>query len=187
VSLSVILAVALVCLLGANLAWAALFGFVALMLLHRRDTSLLWSRIDWSLLLFFVGLFVAVEALIQSGLPQHIFARFPLRAAAEGDTLLLRLSSFFLLGSNLVSNVPFIVLVREQMATLPDPERAWQLLAMASTFAGNLTLLGSAANVIVAEGARELGGVGFSQHLRVGLPVALATTVLGACWLAWLG
>jgi Na+/H+ antiporter NhaD/arsenite permease-like protein len=187
ISLLVIVAVAAACLVGANLAWAALFGFVTLMLVHRRDTSQLWARIDWALLLFFVGLFVAVEALIQSGLPQHVFERFPLRAAAQGDTLLLRLSSFFLLGSNLVSNVPFIVLVRDQMATLPDPERAWQLLAMASTFAGNLTLLGSAANVIVAEGARELGGIGFSQHLRIGLPVALATTVVGACWLAWLG
>ncbi|MBK9384371.1 MAG: hypothetical protein IPN34_06055 [Planctomycetes bacterium] len=79
--------------------------------------------------------------------------------------------------------MPFILVVRDAMSALPDPELAWKLLAVASTFAGNLTLLGSVANVIVAESARELGGFGFRQHLRVGFPLALATTALGAFWL----
>ena len=68
--------------------------------------------------------------------------------------------------------------------TLDDPAAAWTTLAVVSTFAGNLTLLGSAANVIVAEAGRELGGFGFWQHLRVGLPIALLTTAMGALWLA---
>jgi Na+/H+ antiporter NhaD/arsenite permease-like protein len=54
---------------------------------------------------------------------------------------------------------------------------------MASTFAGNLTLLGSVANVIVAERGREVGGLGFLQYLRVGAPLALASTALGTAWL----
>jgi Na+/H+ antiporter NhaD/arsenite permease-like protein len=180
------LGVAVACVLGANLAWAAVGGFVTLMLLYRRDTAGLWSRIDWSLLLFFSGLFVVVAALVQSGLPDAFFARFPLAGTdPRGPVGGLRLSTIFLFGSNVVSNVPFIVLVSGEMHKLAQPRLAWELLAMASTFAGNLTLLGSVANLIVAEGARELGGVGFWPYLRVGLPLALTTTFLGTLWLLW--
>lgn len=90
-----------------------------------------------------------------------------------------------MVGSNVVSNVPFILIVQEQMHAFDDPKLAWELLAMASTFAGNLTLLGSVANIIVAEAGRDVGGVGFLQYLRVGLPVALLTTLLGVLWLSF--
>jgi len=171
---------------GGDLAWTAAAGFVLLMLVHRRDTRELWPRIDWSVLLFFAGLFVVVEGFTRSGAPAALFARFPLAggAASGGPGEWLRLALIFLVGSNLVSNVPFILVVRDQMATLPDPRLGWELLAMASTFAGNLTLLGSVANIIVAEAARGLGGYGFWQHLRVGFPLALATTLLGVAWLS---
>ena len=184
VSLSVIVGTALACTLGGNLPWTVTAAFVLLMLLHRRNTRELWERIDWSLLLFFAGLFVAVEGLSASGAPEAFFARMPL---SRGEDLgsWLSLSGVFLVGSNLVSNVPFIVLVGGQMHTLPDPKLGWELLAMASTFAGNLTLLGSVANIIVAESAREIGGMGFFQYLRVGLPVALISTLFGVLWLAF--
>ena len=170
-------------MLGTDLAWSATGGFVLLMLLHRRDTAQLWTRIDWSVLLFFAGLFVVVEGLMQSGAPTWVFARFPLALAGADSVAWLRTTAFFLLGSNIVSNVPFILVVRDQMATLPNPTLGWELLAVASTFAGNLTLLGSVANVIVAESAREHGGIGFFEYLRVGLPLGLITTLLGALWL----
>jgi Na+/H+ antiporter NhaD/arsenite permease-like protein len=181
---AVSLGVAAACLAGANLAWAAVGGFTVLTLIHRRDTREIWSRIDWSLLVFFAGLFVTVQALVDSGVPAAVFARSPLHGGADLASS-LRLSGIFLLGSNVVSNVPFILVIERQMAGLAEPRLAWELLTMASTFAGNLTLLGSAANIIVAEGARELGGIGFWQYLRVGLPLALATTALGSLWLAW--
>ncbi len=184
-TLGVIAATALAYTLGADLAWSATGGFVALMLLHRRDTRQLWSRIDWSLLLFFCGLFVVVEGLVRSGLPAAAFARYPLAATGDGLGGLMHLAGVFLIGSNVVSNVPFILVVREQMTTLPDPRLAWELLAMASTFAGNLTLLGSVANIIVAESARDLGGISFGAYLKVGLPLALVTTAMGTAWL-WL-
>jgi len=79
--------------------------------------------------------------------------------------------------------VPFILVVKDQMATLPDPRLGWEILAMASTFAGNLTLLGSVANIIVAESARDIGGIGFVEYLRVGLPLAVLTTLIGVLWL----
>jgi len=182
-TLLVIGASVLAYLLGGDLAWTAAGGFVALMLAHRTDTRDLWPRIDWALLIFFAGLFVVVAAFSASGAPALLFARFPLAAGQEGPLGWLRLSAIFLLGSNLVSNVPFILVVKDQMATLGDPRFGWELLTMASTFAGNLTLIGSVANIIVAEAGRDVGGIGFWQHLRVGLPLTLVTTLLGLCWL----
>lgn len=182
VSLGVVLLTSIAYGLGANLAWAAAAGFVVLMLLHRRDTRELWPRIDWTLLLFFAGLFVVVAGLEKSGAPAAFFGRFPLAGQGEGLLSGFRLSGIFLVGSNLVSNVPFILVVRDQVNALGDPKLGWQLLAMASTFAGNLTLLGSVANIIVAETARDVGGLGFWQHLKAGLPIALATTVVGTLW-----
>ena len=69
------------------------------------------------------------------------------------------------------------------MEKMPNPTLAWELLAMASTFAGNLTLLGSVANVIVAERGRNVGGLHFVEYARVGVPLALITTTLGTIWL----
>ncbi|MBI4720196.1 MAG: arsenic transporter [Chitinivibrionia bacterium] len=182
-TLGIIAATAVVYALGANLPWTATSGFVLLMLVHRRNTRELWGRIDWSLLLFFMGLFVVVEALMKSGIPELVFVRLPLAAAADGFGGWFRLSGIFLIGSNIVSNVPFILVVKDQMATLPDARLGWEMLAMASTFAGNLTILGSVANIIVAENARDIGGIGFMQYVRIGLPLALISTLAGTIWL----
>lgn len=186
ITLGVVFATAVVYTFGGNLAWTATSGFVLLMLIHRRDTRELWPRIDWALLLFFSGLFVVVAGLMKSGVPDALFARFPLLNDAGASPLAesLRLSGIFLVGSNVVSNVPFILVIQSQMAALPDPKLAWELLATASTFAGNLTLLGSAANIIVAEAAEDIGGLRFLEHLRVGLPLALLTTLVGVLWIA---
>jgi Na+/H+ antiporter NhaD/arsenite permease-like protein len=171
--------------LGADLAWTATAGFVALILLHRRDARELWPHIDWSLLLFFAALFVVVHGLTKSGAPAALFERFPLATGVSGLGENARLATIFLVGSNLVSNVPFILVVQSQMAALPDARVGWELLALASTFAGNLTLIGSVANIIVAEAGRDVGGIGFFEYLRVGLPLALGTTVLGVLWLSF--
>jgi Na+/H+ antiporter NhaD/arsenite permease-like protein len=184
-TLGVIGASALAYTLGGHLAWTAAGGFVLLMLLQRRETRELWPRIDWALLIFFSGLFVVVRGLTESGAPAAFFERFPLASGTGTAGDWLRLAGTFLVGSNVVSNVPFILVVRDQMATLADPTLGWELLAMASTFAGNLTLLGSVANIIVAEAARDVGGIGFWQYLRVGFPLALGSTLIGLGWILW--
>jgi Na+/H+ antiporter NhaD/arsenite permease-like protein len=166
---------------GANLAWTAVGGCAALLVLQRDPPREVWERIDWSILLFFAGLFVVVEALVESDAPAWLFERLSLWQGG-GLAAWLRLAAIFLVGSNVVSNVPFILVVRPYMEALPDPRLGWELLALASTFAGNLTLLGSVANVIVAEKGREVGGLGFWQYLRVGLPLALLTTGIGTLW-----
>ena len=84
--------------------------------------------------------------------------------------------------SNVISNVPAVMLLSRLIPTLPHPDTAWLTLAMSSTLAGNLTLLGSIANLIVLEGARRHGTtITFMQYLRVGLPVTLVTLAFGIC------
>ena len=171
---------------GGSLAFTALGGFAVLLVVHRREPNRVWERIDWSVLLFFGGLFVAVDALARSGAAAWAFARVPLIAGEPGLFAWLRASAIFLVGSNVVSNVPFILIVRPEMTHLPDPRLGWELLAMASTFAGNLTLFGSVANVIVAEKAEPVGGLRFVDYLKVGVPVAVLTTITGTLILfAW--
>lgn len=171
--------------LGANLSFTALGGFALLLVVHREDPAQVWERIDWSVLLFFGGLFIAVDALARSGVAAWAFHHVPLLGHDDQGSLRgwLRATAIFLVGSNVVTNVPFILIVKSEMAKLPDPTLAWELLAMASTFAGNLTLLGSVTNVIVAEKAEPVGGMHFVEYLRFGVPVALTTSAVGAVML----
>jgi Na+/H+ antiporter NhaD/arsenite permease-like protein len=173
-------------LAGLPLAWTALAGFAALAVLLRAGPRRALKGVDLSVLVFFVGLFVAVEGLSASGAARWSFDRLPLLAGASDAAAHWRASGLFLAGSNLVSNVPFILVVQDELARFPDRVLAWELLAMSSTFAGNLTLLGSVANVIVAERGRDVGGLRLISYLAVGFPLALATTAAGTAWLLWL-
>jgi Na+/H+ antiporter NhaD/arsenite permease-like protein len=88
--------------------------------------------------------------------------------------------------SNLISNVPAVLLFRPFVPGLPEPNQAWLTLAMATTFAGNLTLLGSVANLIVAEiAARRHIYLSFNEYLRAGVPITLISLAWGVVWLAF--
>jgi Na+/H+ antiporter NhaD/arsenite permease-like protein len=87
--------------------------------------------------------------------------------------------------SNLVSNVPAVMVLKSLVPHLPHPESAWLTLAMASTLAGNLTLPGSLATIIVVERARGRATVSFLDFLKVGLPTGIVSLALGAAWLSW--
>jgi Na+/H+ antiporter NhaD/arsenite permease-like protein len=87
--------------------------------------------------------------------------------------------------SNVVSNVPAVMLLKSLIPGFANPHTAWLALAMASTLAGNLTITGSVANLIVVETARPEMEIGFWDYFRVGLPITLATLLVGWAWLAW--
>lgn len=90
--------------------------------------------------------------------------------------------------SNLISNVPAVMLWRTTVPQLPDPVLAWRVVAMSSTFAGNLLLIGSVANLIVAERAEGRGiRIGFWEYARVGIPVTILTIVWGVVALVVFG
>jgi Na+/H+ antiporter NhaD/arsenite permease-like protein len=137
--------------------------------------------IDWRLLVLFVGLFVVIGAIERAGIDRRLFTLLqPL-----GVETLSGLSATVAILSNTISNVPAVMLFTRVIPKLADPRRAWLALAMASTLAGNLTILGSIANLIVVEGAKRRGvSVGFREYFRVGAPVTLATVAFGVWWLA---
>ena len=84
----------------------------------------------------------------------------------------------------MVSNVPAVMLLRTLVVNFPDPHAGWLALAMASTLAGNLTITGSVANIIVVERAAVEGvHIGFGDYFRIGLPLTLATLLVGTIWL----
>ena len=140
------------------------------------------AQIEWSVPVFFAGLFISVAALRQTGLPAQALAALGPTTGAHADLLLVPTIS---LGSQVVSNVPLILLLEPWIRTFPDAGRAWTVTALVSTRAGNLTLLGSVANVIVFEQARAR--VGFVEYLKVGVPVTVLSTGLALALLKRVG
>ncbi len=136
--------------------------------------------IEWELLAFFIGLFIVTGAIEASGISEYLFE---LVAPVLRDSV-ASLSLITAGLSNIVSNVPAVLLFRPLIPTFPDPQQAWLTLAMSSTLAGNLTLLGSVANLIVAEVALGKGvKLGFWAYLRVGMPLTILTLLFGIVWL----
>jgi Na+/H+ antiporter NhaD/arsenite permease-like protein len=176
---TVLMLVALVA--GAPIPLAALIAAALVLFTRRLKPERVFREIDWGLLVFFAALFVVTGAIEASGLGAHLFAA--LRPWAEGGPA--SLSGVAVVLSNLVSNVPAVMLFRPVVPTLAEPATAWLTLAMATTLAGNLTLLGSVANLIVAEIARHRGvRLGFGEYLKAGTPIAVLTLLLGILWLS---
>jgi Na+/H+ antiporter NhaD/arsenite permease-like protein len=165
---------------GAHVSVVALTAGAALLLTRRVKPEKVFLEINWNLLTLFAGLFVVVGAARTAGLADRLFDL--LHAREAGSVAALSVVSAVL--SNLVSNVPAVMLFTPLVPTLPDPPHAWLALAMSSTLAGNLTLLGSIANLIVAEGARKRAPISFLEYLRVGVPVTVLTLVAGVLLLA---
>lgn len=95
------------------------------------------------------------------------------------------LSTFSAVLSNIVSNVPAVLVFRPIVPKLADPQLGWLTLAMSSTLAGNLTLLGSVANLIVVQRARRDIHISFWDYCRVGVPLTVLSLAAGTAWLAW--
>jgi Na+/H+ antiporter NhaD/arsenite permease-like protein len=140
-----------------------------------------YAQIDWSLLLMFAGLFIIVAGAERSLLSTEVIA-------AAGRLQLDRLpvlSALTTVLSNLISNVPAVVVLRPFVDSSHDAQRAWLTVAMASTLAGNLTVLGSIANLIVVQRAAASGVmIGLWDYCRVGVPLTLLTLLIGTFWLS---
>jgi len=166
---------------GVPIAEAALIGGSLLLLSRAVTPRKIYAGIDGGLLLMFAGLFIVVAGAEKMLLTPQLVAtvqqlHFENAWILSGATALL---------SNLVSNVPAVLILKPFIANLPDPGRAWQIVAMSSTFAGNLTLIGSVANLIVAERAKQAGvTISFRAYGRIGLPLTLASLWFGTWWLS---
>jgi Na+/H+ antiporter NhaD/arsenite permease-like protein len=174
-SLAAALAMLVFFFAGAHVAVVALTAGAALLLTRRVKPEKVFLEINWNLLTLFAGLFVVVGAARRAGLADRAF---DLLGAREVHSVAsLSLASALL--SNLVSNVPAVMLFTPLVPSFPDPSRAWLALAMSSTLAGNFTLVGSIANLIVAEGARKTAPLSFGEYLKAGVPVTLLTLAVG--------
>jgi len=167
-------------LAGVPSAMMAAVGAALLLITRTVDPRAIYDEVDWGLLVFFVGLFIIVGGAERAGLVRTLLepiARWNLHRLPVFVTATAVLS-------NIVSNVPAVMLLRTFVPSFPDAHTGWLALAMASTLAGNLTITGSVANIIVVERALAEGvRVGFRDYLRVGVPLTLATVILGSLWL----
>jgi len=167
---------------GVVPAKAAIIIGGLLLLTRRVKSRRVYAEIDWSLLLMFVGLFIIVAGAERTLLTPDLFAsigrlRLDSIPVLSGTTALL---------SNLVSNVPAVLLIKPFVAPLKDHDTAWLVIAMASTLAGNFTVLGSIANLIVVQRAADSGVlISFWDYFRVGAPLTVITLAIGTLWL-WL-
>jgi Na+/H+ antiporter NhaD/arsenite permease-like protein len=162
--------------LGWPVPKVALVAGAILLITRRVKPERVYREIDWSLLVMFIGLFIVVAGVERTTLAATLLgeaSRFRLE-----DAIVLSAASAIL--SNLVSNVPAVLLFKPFIPHLPDAARAWLLLAMSSTLAGNLTLLGSVANLIVIQRAAADGvRIGFWEYFKAGLPLTVLTIAAG--------
>src|SRR5436309_7517578 len=164
---------------GLNLAWTALAGAVLVMVLARRDTHEVLKLVDWHLLVFFAALFVVVDGLSDTGLPDAIYRHLQPVFGSHVTAQTWNLTWFSGAGSNIFSNVPFVLVAGKWITRFGEPVFMWKVLALATTFAGNLTIIGSVANMIVVESAREHLEIGFWDYARFGIPITVLTIVAG--------
>ena len=165
---------------GAPTAEAAFIAGCALLFTRRVRPSKMLDAIDTDLLFFFAGLFVVTGTIESSGLSARMFEYA--RAWLNGGVVVF--SAIAVALSNLVSNVPAVLLLKPLIARLARPEAAWLTLAATSTLAGNLTLLGSVANLIVAEAAARRGvKLTFLEFTRSAAVITVISLVLGVGWI----
>jgi len=149
------------------------------MVLARRDTHEVLKLVDWHLLVFFAALFVVVEGLSDTGLPDAIYHHLQPIFGANATAQAWNLTWFSVAGSNIFSNVPFVLVAGKWILHFADPALMWKALALATTFTGNLTIIGSVANMIVLESAREYLQIGFWDYARLVIPITIVTTAAG--------
>lgn len=167
-------------LFGMEPPLAALVAALILLITRHTEPDAILQQVDWSLLVFFSGLFIVTGALESMGISEQLFVLA--QPLAQQGVAMLTVVAVVL--SNLVSNVPAVLLFRPFVSQFSNPPQVWLTLAMATTLAGNLTLLGSVANLIVAESARRQGvNLAFGEYLKAGLPITLLTLSVGILWL----
>jgi Na+/H+ antiporter NhaD/arsenite permease-like protein len=167
---------------GQPPAKAAIVVGALLLLTRRVKSERVYAEIDWSLLLMFAGLFIIVAGAQRALLTPDTIAAVGRLHLDQVPILSIVTAAL----SNLVSNVPAVLMLKPFVVPLPNHDTAWLTVAMASTLAGNFTVLGSIANLIVVRQAEARGvRISFWDYFRVGAPLTVITLAVGTLWL-WL-
>ncbi|HEX5042622.1 MAG TPA: anion transporter [Candidatus Polarisedimenticolaceae bacterium] len=171
---------------GVRPAAAAMAAAAAVVVAGAARPRTVLREVDWPLLLFFAGLFVVMRGVEHAGLARRALEATSASLHGADASALGTLAVAVTALSQAVSNVPAVLLFGPSLAIAPAAVAStlWLALAAFSTLAGNLTILASAANVIVVESARREGlRIGFLEHLAAGLPVTVGTLLLAWVWL----
>ena len=170
-------------LLGYPPALVAAIGGALVLIQRHHSPKVIYGDVDWSLLMLFLGLFLIIGGAEQAGITREMLG------TAEQVNLhnSVIFTAVVTVLSNIVSNVPAVMLLKGVVPQFPNPHHAWLMLAMSSTLAGNLTITGSVANIIVVEKARREAHIGFWEYMKVGVPVTVLTLAVGMLWLRWVG
>ena len=166
-------------LLGHPPPLVAAIGGALLLIRRTRQPREIYDDVDWSLLVLFLGLFLILGGAKDAGITGELLGWA--EKLNLGNSIIF--SAVVVLLGNLVSNVPAVMLVRDLVPHFRDPHTTWLLLAMSSTLAGNLTITGSVANIIVVEKAREVTKISFWDYMRIGVPVTILTIMVGLLWI----
>ncbi len=160
---------------GWPIAEVAIVAGALLLITRRVKPDEVYAQVDWSLLVLFAGLFIVVAGVEKSSLEESL-VRFAARAHLDNGGVLSAVSAVL---SNIVSNVPAVLVFKPFMAHLANPALGWLRLAMATTLAGNLTIVGSVANLIVVQRARGAAEISFWEYARAGIPIGVSTILIG--------
>jgi Na+/H+ antiporter NhaD/arsenite permease-like protein len=170
---------------GAPIATSAAAAAAWVLFTRRVKPAKVFALVDWELLVMFAGLFVVVGGIEHAGLHAWIQHRLATLPTLLSDPWFAAASVAL---SNLVSNVPAVLLLKPVIPAFANHEHAWLVLALTSTLAGNLTIPGSVANLIVVEAARRRGvEVGAFSYMRVGVPLTVLSVLIGLAILGTLG
>jgi Na+/H+ antiporter NhaD/arsenite permease-like protein len=161
--------------IGWPIAKVALVAGALLLITRRVKPEKIYHEIDFSLLALFIGLFIVIAGIEKTSYPSDVLTF----VSGYGLDRPAVLSATAAILSNLASNVPAVLVFKPLVPHLADPKRAWLLLAMASTLAGNVTVLGSVANLIVIQRSKRQVAISFWEYFRVGLPLTIITIIVG--------
>ena len=162
-----------------NLPLSAITGGLALLIISGTKPQHAMEKVDWTLLLFFSGLFIVVGGINKAGFLTLAHNAVEPYLGNTASSQIVHFSIFSVIASNLVSNVPFVLLSATWIDKFIDPKTMWYALAMSSTFAGNLTIMGSVANMIVMELSKEHVHVGFWDFFKVGFTTTVVSAIIG--------
>jgi Na+/H+ antiporter NhaD/arsenite permease-like protein len=166
-------------LLGFSPPMVAAAGGALLLVQRHWEPRAIYGDVDWSLLVLFLGLFLILGGAEQAGITRELLG-FAERLNLHNSVVFAAVVTLL---SNIVSNVPTVMLLKGLVPQFHDAHREWLLLAMSSTLAGNLTITGSVANIIVVEKARTEAHISFVEYMKIGVPVTLITIAIGLLWL----
>jgi Na+/H+ antiporter NhaD/arsenite permease-like protein len=173
--------------LGLEVATIALLGAAALMLAGRVDPHEALREVEWSTIFFFVGLFVLVESLVQTGIAAGVATRIADVAGGHTGAASIAVLWFSALASAIIDNIPYtasaIPVVEDLTAQGLPGEPLWWSLALGACLGGNLTIVGASANVVVANMARRAGyAISFGQFLKYGSVVVVESLLIASAY-----